>query len=109
MVTWRDTADVLGVCGLKQMTLHGRTVWNLLYRLDPDVWGRGIATEAATAVVQRAAAHHPDHPVVARVRPANLASARVARNAGLVRAPELDTDGEDGPDQLYASARWTLS
>lgn len=107
VLTWRDGSEVLGVSGVKLMTLHGRAVWNLLYRLEPDVWRRGIATESAVAVVERAMARHPDHPVVARVRPANRASARVALKAGLVRAPELDTDGEDGPDQLYTSARWT--
>lgn len=42
-----------------------------------------------------------------RLEPANPASARVAVRAGLVRAPELDADGDDGPDHLSTSARWT--
>jgi hypothetical protein len=41
--------------------------------------------------------------VVARVRPLNVASQKVAVNAGLARAPSLDTAGEDGPDWVYAS------
>ncbi|SCL70087.1 Protein N-acetyltransferase, RimJ/RimL family [Micromonospora citrea] len=92
---------VLGFCGLKLMRLHGREVLNLFYRLDPAAWGNGVATEAATAVVDWAATHLPGRPLVARVRPANVASARVAARAGLRRAPGLDTEGEDGLDWIY--------
>jgi RimJ/RimL family protein N-acetyltransferase len=93
---------VLGFCGIKAMRLAGKPVANLFYRLDPAAWGAGLATEAATAVVAWAATH-VEFPVVARVRPANVASQKVAERAGLVRAPELDTAGEDGVDWLY---RW---
>jgi RimJ/RimL family protein N-acetyltransferase len=47
------------------------------------------------------AAAPPGLPVIARVRPANVASARVAERAGLVRAEHLDTDGADGPDLIF--------
>jgi [ribosomal protein S5]-alanine N-acetyltransferase len=60
----------LGCCGLKVMTLNDRRVLNLFYRLGPSAWGRGVATEAATAVVEWADIHRPDDPVIARLRPA---------------------------------------
>ncbi|MGC4805507.1 GNAT family N-acetyltransferase [Micromonospora sp. DT233] len=91
----------LGFCGIKLMRLHDRAVLNLFYRLDPLAWGNGIATEAATAVVDWATAHLPEHPVIARVRPDNAASLQVAAHAGLRRAPHLDTDGEDGLDWIF--------
>jgi RimJ/RimL family protein N-acetyltransferase len=91
----------LGFCGLKLMQLNNRDVLNLFYRLDPLAWGDGIATEAATAVVAWATAHGPDHPVIARVRPDNIASARVAARAGLHRAEHLDIHGEDGLDWIF--------
>ena len=91
----------LGFCGLKVMTLNDRRVLNLFYRLDPSAWGRGVSTEAATAVVGWADAHCPDVPVIARVHPANAASQRVAIRAGLRRAAHLDTQGEDGLDWIY--------
>lgn len=87
------------------MTLNDRRVLNLFYRLDPSAWGRGVATEAATAVVEWTDTHRPDEPVIARVRPANTASQRVAVQAGLRRAEHLDTQGEDGLDWIYAR-RW---
>ncbi|MGC4897128.1 GNAT family N-acetyltransferase [Micromonospora sp. DT31] len=96
----------LGFCGLKLMRLHDRDVLNLFYRLDPAGWGDGVAGEAATAVVRWAAAHRPGLPVVARVRPENVASRRVAQRAGLHRAAHLDTPGEDGPDLIYV-LRWS--
>jgi RimJ/RimL family protein N-acetyltransferase len=46
---------VVGFAGIKRMELRGRPVLNLFYRLDPAVWGGGIATEAAGAVVAWAA------------------------------------------------------
>lgn len=92
----------IGVCGLKSMTLGDLDVLNLLYRLSPTAWGGGFATEAATAVVQWADSDRPNDSVIARVRPANIASQRVAVKAGLLRAEHLDTPGEDGLDWIYA-------
>lgn len=34
-ISWRDDPEVLGFCGVKVMTLRGRPVSNLFYRLDP--------------------------------------------------------------------------
>ncbi|MPZ81477.1 MAG: GNAT family N-acetyltransferase [Actinophytocola sp.] len=103
VVRHRDAPVQLGFCGLKFMSLRERRVLNLFYRLDPASWGDGVAGEAATAVVRWAVARFPDQPVVARVRPENIASQRVATRAGLVRAEELDENGFDGVDWIYAS------
>lgn len=101
IVTGRADPAVLGFCGVKPMRLADAPVLNLFYRFDPAAWGRGIATEAVTAVVGWVARTRPDERLVARVRPGNLASARVAAKAGLVRAADLDTVGEDGPDHIW--------
>lgn len=95
--------STLGFCGLKLMRLNNRAVLNLFYRLDPLAWGDGVATEAASAVVAWATAHVPNYPVIARVRPDNIASARVAARAGLHRAEHLDTHGEDGLDWIFVN------
>ena len=96
-------AEPLGFCGIKVMHLQGRSVLNLFYRLDPAAWGDGIATEAAAAVVAWAAANLTGRPLIARVRPANAASLKVAARVGLRRAPALDTTGEDGLDWVFAT------
>lgn len=97
-----DPSAPIGFCGVKWMRLHERRVLNLFYRLDPAAWAHGLASEAATRVVAWTLESYRDVPVVARVRPANAASHRVATRAGLRRMPELDTSGEDGPDWIYA-------
>jgi ribosomal-protein-alanine N-acetyltransferase len=100
-VTGRTDPTVLGFCGVKPMRLSDAPVLNLFYRFDPAAWGRGIATEAALAVVDWVTRVRPQQKLIARIRPENTASARVAAKAGLVRAPELDTHGEDGPDHIW--------
>ena len=101
----RSGAAVAGFCGVKQMRLHDVPVLNLFYRFDPAVWGAGLASEAAAAVVGWAPS---SQPVIARVRPGNAASARVAMKAGLQRAPDLDVDGEDGLDWIFVTG-WPVS
>jgi ribosomal-protein-alanine N-acetyltransferase len=93
----------LGFCGIKPMELTGMKTLNLFYRLVPSAWGQGLAGEAATAVVTWASGHVPDLPLIARVRPANVASQHVAIRAGLTRAEHLDTVGCDGLDWIFAA------
>jgi [ribosomal protein S5]-alanine N-acetyltransferase len=103
-VARRVGADTpIGFCGIKIMLFRNSDVANLFYRFDPAVWGSGLATEAATAVTGWAAQNIPDRPLIARIRPQNLASQRVAINAGLTRAEHLDSLGEDGLDWIFVS------
>jgi ribosomal-protein-alanine N-acetyltransferase len=96
---------ILGFAGLKAVRFRETEALNLFYRLDPSAWGDGVATEAATAVVAWAGRHLPEWPVIARVRPDNVASQKVAQRAGLTRAEHLDDAGEDGLDWLFV-LRW---
>ena len=99
VVRRRQEKTPLGFCGLKFMQLRHQRILNLFYRFDPAHWGNGFAGEAAEAVVRWAAAG--SHPVIARIRPDNVASRRVAVRAGLVRAEHFDDEGLDGLDQLF--------
>ncbi len=60
--------------------------------LDPRHQGRGLATEAAAAVVDRLAAEGVDR-LVAHIHPDHLASARVAERLGLAPTDAVE-DGE---------------
>ncbi len=105
VVRRHTSPEGLGFCGLKYMTFRDRWILNLFYRLDTTAWGNGIGSEAAAATVRWAVERLPEYPVIARVRPANVASQRVAERAGLVRAESLDAPGLDGIDLVYA-ANW---
>ncbi|WP_167736146.1 GNAT family N-acetyltransferase [Nocardioides sp. 503] len=95
---------IIGYAGVKRMTMDGRPVLNLVYRFVPDVWGRGLATEAAAALVASALEEKPGQTVVARVRPDNRPSQHVALKAGLRRDVALDCEGEDGLDWVFTSS-----
>jgi RimJ/RimL family protein N-acetyltransferase len=103
VVRRQDCAERVGFCGVKPMELHGERVLNLFYRFAPGAWGQGFAGEAATAVTTWASHYVPELPLIARVRPANVASQRVAVRAGLHRARHLDTEGYDGFDWIYVA------
>ena len=105
VVRRRGSATPIGFCGIKVMQFNQSDVVNLFYRFDPAVWGSGLATEAAAVVISWAAANIPDRALIARIRPQNVASQRVAIHAGLARAEHLDTPGEDGVDWIFVPAR----
>jgi ribosomal-protein-alanine N-acetyltransferase len=94
-------APTVGVCGVKVVSFRSAPALNLLCRFTPEVWGRGFATEAATAVVQSARLIKPERPLIARVRSSNVASQRVALKAGFLRMPSWDQSGEDGAELLF--------
>lgn len=61
---------------------HG-AFWNLGYRLHPDCWGYGLATELSIYAIRCAQTVRPEAPVIARVLSTNPASVAVAQKAGL--------------------------
>jgi RimJ/RimL family protein N-acetyltransferase len=101
VVRLRGSDAPIGFCGIKVMQFNQGDAANLFYRFDPAVWGSGLASEAAAAVTAWAAANIPDRALIARIRPQNIASQRVAIHAGLARAEDLDTPGEDGIDWIF--------
>ncbi len=103
VVRRHGAAVQLGFCGIKPMELNGMKVLNLFYRFAPSAWGQGLGGEAATAVAAWASRQVPGLPLIARVRPSNIASQRVAVRAGLTRAEHLDTSGDDGLDWIFAA------
>ena len=63
--------------------------------IDPGAWGRGYATEGGRAVVDEAFSRLGAPSVVARIRPDNVASARVAAALGLrLERDTIDRHGE---------------
>lgn len=73
-------------------------MWNLGYRLVPECWGHGFATELARHAVERAHACRAGIPVVARVLSSNPASIKVAQEAGL----QLRWQGAPSPSTVKA-------
>jgi len=65
-------------------------VLNVYYRFLPEAWGKGLASELVAAAVSLTP---PGRLLLARVRPGNDPSVRVAGRNGFERRPDLDHDG----------------
>jgi ribosomal-protein-alanine N-acetyltransferase len=72
----------VGACGLRPLEMRGPEI-ELGYDLFPRFWGRGLASEAARAVIAAALGELRIERVIAVVKPAHLASRRVLEKAGL--------------------------
>jgi RimJ/RimL family protein N-acetyltransferase len=59
-------------------------------QLAPDVWGRGLASEAGHRVAHHALAHDGVEEVFAVVRPTNKRAAAMARRIGMEWVGETD-------------------
>jgi RimJ/RimL family protein N-acetyltransferase len=71
---------VLGIGGLRHMTVEGQDVLNLYYRFRPAAWGHGYAVELARAALE---VGRGLGTVVAVIRDTNTPSHRVAEKAGM--------------------------
>jgi [ribosomal protein S5]-alanine N-acetyltransferase len=101
-----ETDAFLGYCGLFACPELGEPLEvELGYRLARRAWGRGYATEAATAVRDYAFATLGLTRLVALIDPANTASLRVAQKLGMAYEREVMLPGYDHADHLYALHR----
>lgn len=89
----RGSGAVLGFIGL----VHpgGQDEPELKYALHRDAWGRGLAREAAAAMLAHGARAHGLRRVIATVHPGHLASQRVLLAVGAsLTALRRDPDGD---------------
>ena len=99
-----DTDDVIGVGGVQR---HASGSWNLFYRLATSHWGRGLATELATAALSSAHENDDRTPVIAWIAEHNEPSRRVAERVGM-HSHGLRMDASDGKLRLaYADRHLT--
>ncbi|WP_421869684.1 GNAT family N-acetyltransferase [Motiliproteus sp.] len=79
----KASGELVGFCGVGVERVAERDEINLGYRLAQHFWNRGLATEAARAMIDDAFRHYPVDSIVAIIEPDHLASLRVAQKAGL--------------------------
>lgn len=77
----RASGQVIGFCGL----VHpgGQPEAEIKYAFRRECWGRGLASEAAPALLNHGASAHGLQHVIATVAPDNAASQRVLEKAGM--------------------------
>jgi len=99
----RESDTVIGFCGLLRQEIDGRAEVEVAYRLHPDYWGRGLATEAAIAVREYAFGRPEIDRLVSIIEPANVRSIRVAEKNGM--RLEKETLYRERPVRIYSVSR----
>ena len=79
----KSTGLLIGRCGLLPQNLQGAEVVELAYLIDRARWGRGLATEAASAIRDHAFGRLGLGRVVSIIHRDNLSSRRVAEKLGM--------------------------
>jgi ribosomal-protein-alanine N-acetyltransferase len=80
---------LIGYCGFKKTKSEPEIGW----RLAPDYWGQGLATEAARAALEHGLMTLRFRRVIATAQTANVASARVIEKLGMTLERRFDRDG----------------
>jgi RimJ/RimL family protein N-acetyltransferase len=96
----RDTGEVVGGVGLVRRELTEGVEIELGYHLRSDLWGRGLATEAAAACLDEAGERGLER-VIAFILPGNTRSEGVARKVGM--RPERERDWFGRPHVQWAA------
>jgi RimJ/RimL family protein N-acetyltransferase len=87
-IVWKDTDELIGLArlGISEPQHRGGDIG---YGLSRDRWGEGIATEAATMLIEFGFAVLGLHRIFAYHHPENVASGRVLTKIGMQREGQL--------------------
>jgi RimJ/RimL family protein N-acetyltransferase len=87
-VRLRGSGELVGFCGFGH-TRDGPQEIELIYELLPELWGRGLATEASRACLHHAFTTAGLDKVVAGADAPNVASLRVIEKLGMTAIGEI--------------------
>lgn len=92
-VILRESGKLIGYCGFFLQMVDDVEELEIGYRLDPEYWGQGIATEAARAVRDHAFRDLMAERLISLILPENSASKRVAEKNGMRLEKETNFRG----------------
>ncbi len=90
---FREENRLIGYCGFFRQIVDGVNEIEIGYRLHPDYWNRGLATEAARAVHDYAFEVMKLKRVISLIHPDNHASRRVTEKNGMTLEKETTFRG----------------
>lgn len=79
----KSTGEMVGDCGITLQEVDGESLPEIGYHVRRDLWGQGLATEAAHACRDYAFTQLDVDFVISLIRPENVASCRVAEHNGM--------------------------
>jgi RimJ/RimL family protein N-acetyltransferase len=94
-ICYKDVPELIGFGGLRHFTEDGAEMGEveILYGVAPDHWGKGIATEAARAVLRHGFKECELAHIYAGADPPNAASIRVIEKLGMKFARKTVVNG----------------
>src|SRR6266516_4500348 len=102
-VVIRSDGALVGYCGFLHQEVDGEKEIEIGYRLHPDYWNKGIATEGARAVRDHAFRDLKLPRVISLIHYDNIPSRRVAEKIGMTFEKEILFRGF--PTQVFALIR----
>jgi ribosomal-protein-alanine N-acetyltransferase len=99
----KASGELIGDCGLTVQPLDGTDEVEIGYHVRRDLWGQGLATEAARACRDFGFARLPVERLISLIRPENLPSCRVAEKNGMTVWKEVTF--RNLPHLVYAIRR----
>jgi RimJ/RimL family protein N-acetyltransferase len=99
----KSTGDLIGDCGVTLQEVDGSREVEIGYHVRKDLWGQGLASEAACACRDWGFARLPVERIISLIRPENLPSRRVAEKNGMTVWKEIIWRGL--PHLVYAIRR----
>jgi ribosomal-protein-alanine N-acetyltransferase len=101
---YKETGKFIGRCGLLPWTIEGQLEVEVAYTIAQDFWGRGLATEAAHAILQYGFEQLHLSRLICLIDPENIASQRVAERIGMTLERKVDGIAGDGcPTLIYST------
>lgn len=79
----KSSGEMIGDCGLTVQEVEGMDEVEVGYHVRRDLWGHGLATEAARACRDFGFARLPVERIISLIRPENPPSRRVAEKNGM--------------------------
>jgi RimJ/RimL family protein N-acetyltransferase len=99
----RNTGEIIGDCGLVNQEVDGVLEVEIGYHVRRDLWGEGLATEAALACRNYGLNVLSRRHLISLIHPRNIASRRVAEKIGMTLQRELLWKNK--PTCIYAIER----
>lgn len=82
-VIFKESDQLIGYCGIAVEKIDKVDEREIGYRLDPEFWGRGLATEAVTTTLQYGFEQLKFPYILGIVERDNVASVRVLKKLGM--------------------------
>jgi RimJ/RimL family protein N-acetyltransferase len=106
---YKDSGVFIGRCGLLPWLIEDKLEVEVAYTLAQDYWGRGLATEAAQAIMNYGFKKLLLPRLICLIDPENVASQRVAEKIGMSLEKKLDgIDGDNYPTWIYMAENQTI-